>query len=165
MIICPNCKHAEVDGAYFCSECGAQLIRYEGLKTQNFPTDQLPGLTTAPIEQESAEPSSAWISLHLLESGQILPVADRTDFTVGRVSDNQPIMPDIDLSSFKAYENGVSRLHVVIRRNVGETSIMDLGSANGTYINGVRIMPNTEQPLHHGDLVALGKLKIQIALS
>ena len=165
MIVCPNCRHPEVDGAYFCSECGSQLLRYEGLQTQAFPTNQLSDVTTAPVGGEPFQAGSAWISLHLLESGQILPVADRSDFTLGRVSDNQPIMPDIDLSPYKAYEHGVSRLHAVIRRNVGETTMMDLGSANGTYINGVRVLPNIELPLHHGDLIALGKLKIQIVLS
>jgi pSer/pThr/pTyr-binding forkhead associated (FHA) protein len=41
-------------------------------------------------------------------------------------------------------------------------NIMDLGSANGTYINGKRLSPNVEQTLNHGDVVALGKLKMQI---
>ncbi len=26
MIVCPNCKHQELDGSLFCSECGAQLV-------------------------------------------------------------------------------------------------------------------------------------------
>ncbi len=166
MIICPSCKHTEVDGTIFCSECGAQMIRFDGLQTQNFPDMPVPvDVTTAPMGEEAAEVAGAWISLHLLESGQILPVSERSDFTLGRVSDNQPIMPDLDLSDYKAYDNGVSRLHAVIRRNQGSVMIMDLGSANGTYINGVRILPNIEQPLRHGDVVALGKLKMQVALS
>jgi pSer/pThr/pTyr-binding forkhead associated (FHA) protein len=41
---------------------------------------------------------------------------------------------------------------------------MDLGSANGTYLNGKRLGPNTEQSISHGDIIALGKLKIQILL-
>ena len=40
--------------------------------------------------------------------------------------------------------------------------VEDLGSANGTYINGKRLTPNVEQILNHGDIVALGKLKLQI---
>jgi hypothetical protein len=163
MITCPNCKHAEADGAIFCGECGAQLIRLEG-QTQNFP-DLAEDLISAPIGEETIDTGGAWISLHLIESGEILPISERADFTLGRVSENQPIMPDVDLSSFKAYDNGVSRLHAVIRRNDGGVMVMDLGSANGTYINGVRITPNIEQPLHHGDVMALGKLKIQIILS
>jgi hypothetical protein len=165
MIICPSCKHIESDGAIFCGECGTQLTRYEGLQTQNLPSEYGIDLTSAPVDEKNYVSSDAWISLHLLESGQILPVSDRTEFTLGRVSENQPIMPDVDLSSYKAYENGVSRLHAVIRHNDGNIAIMDLGSANGTYINGVRIVSNVEQPLRHSDILALGKLKIQIVFS
>jgi hypothetical protein len=165
MIICPNCKHTEADGSIFCSECGTQLIRFDGLQTHSFTGDLSQEVTPVPLGKEPVNVDNAWISLHLLESGQILPISDRTDFTLGRVSENQPIMPDLDLSAYKAYDNGVSRLHAVIRQNSGNTAIMDLGSANGTYINGVRIVPNVEQPLHHGDVVALGKLKMQVVLS
>jgi hypothetical protein len=165
MIICPNCKHTEADGSIFCSECGSQLIRFDGLQTQSFTSELIQDITPAPLGEAEGNAGNAWISLHLLESGQILPIAERTEFTLGRVSENQPIMPDVDLSAYKAYDNGVSRLHAVIRQNSGNTAIMDLGSANGTYINGVRIVPNVEQPLHHGDVVALGKLKMQISLA
>lgn len=163
MIICPNCKHQEADGSIFCSECGMQLIQYTPGATQRFntPTGELGSIPPPGI----APQSPAWISLHLLDSGQILPVSDRNEFTLGRISENQPIMPDIDLSPFKAFDNGVSRLHAVIRNNSGNIIIMDLGSSNGTYINGTRIVPNIEQALRHGDIIALGKLKMQVVLS
>ena len=164
MIVCPNCKHEENDGAIFCSDCGTQLIQVDTSKTQQIEPD-LSDLTTAPIRGDFTHYGVAWISLHLLDSGQILPVADRTEFTLGRISDNQPIMPDIDLTPYKAYDNGVSRLHAVVRLTDGIIKIMDLGSANGTYINGTRIMPNVEQTLRHGDVIALGKLKIQVVFS
>ncbi|GAB4489020.1 MAG: hypothetical protein Fur0016_20000 [Anaerolineales bacterium] len=140
-----------------------QLIQYTPGETQRFntPTSELASIPTP----DAPPQSPAWISLHLLESGQILPVSDRIEFTMGRVSENQPIMPDIDLSPFKAFDNGVSRLHAVIRNHSGNIIIMDLGSSNGTYINGTRIVPNIEQPLRHGDIVALGKLKMQVVLS
>ncbi len=163
MIACPNCKHQEADGSIFCSECGMQLIQYTPGETQRFntPTGELKSV----LAPDAPAQSPAWISLHLLESGQILPVSDRNEFTMGRISENQPIMPDVDLSPFKAFDNGVSRLHAVIRNNSGNIIIMDLGSSNGTYINGTRIVPNIEQPLRHGDIVALGKLKMQVVLS
>ncbi len=163
MIVCPHCKHQEADGAIFCGECGMQLIQYSPGETQRFntPTGEL---INAPAPDISAQ-KPAWISLHLLDSGQILPVSDRNEFTMGRISENQPIMPDVDLSPFKAFDNGVSRLHAVIRNNSGNIVIMDLGSSNGTYINGTRIVPNVEQPLRHGDIVSLGKLKMQVVLA
>jgi len=164
MIICPNCKHEEIDGAIFCSECGMQLVRSEAGTTQKISPEEADRMPTSPLEMGVPNANNVWISLHMLDSGQILPISDRAEFTMGRISDSQPIMPDIDLSSFKAYDNGVSRLHAVIRRSSGSVIVMDLGSSNGTYVNGARLTPNMEQPLHHGDVVALGKLKMQVVL-
>ncbi len=165
MIICPNCKHQEPSGALFCGECGMQLVRLEGQKTQKI-NPEANDLKTAPISENSLSSlSDTWISLHLLDSGQIIPVSDRTEFTLGRISEKQPIMPDIDLTPYNAFDHGVSRLHAVIRLVSGQATVMDLGSSNGSYLNGVRLIANVESPLKHGDLVAIGKLKIQIILN
>lgn len=37
MIICPNCRHEEISGAIFCSECGTLLEGLSGFTTQNIP--------------------------------------------------------------------------------------------------------------------------------
>jgi predicted component of type VI protein secretion system len=140
-----------------------QLVQLEGKKTQQIDVEAEMG--TAPIHESQIPGGAPWISLHLLESGNILPVTERSEFTLGRVSENQPIMPDIDLSPYKAYDNGVSRLHAVVRQQDNRVVIMDLGSSNGTYINGVRLAPNVENMLKHSDVISLGKLKIQVVLS
>ncbi len=59
---------------------------------------------------------------------------------------------------------GVSWLHAGIKREASRVFLMDLGSANGTVINGKRLSPNVDHTLSNGDVVALGKLKIQILL-
>ena len=99
-----------------------------------------------------------------MDSGKIMPLASRNEFTLGRLSEGQPIMPDIDLTAYQAYASGVSRLHAVVKRDESNVVVMDLGSSNGTYLNGRRLTPHTEERLSHGDIVALGKLKIQILL-
>ncbi len=81
-----------------------------------------------------------------------------------RVSEGQPVLPDVDLSPYHAYANGVSRMHAVLKRSGVRVVIMDLGSANGTYVNGKRLTPQTERLLNHGDVVALGKLKFQVLI-
>jgi hypothetical protein len=163
MIVCPNCQHNNLDGTVFCSECGMQLSGLQPIVTQNISADNLPALER---RKTAAFPKDldTWASLHLLDSGQILPLGDRTEFTLGRVSEAQPIMPDIDLTPYQAYANGVSRLHAVLKREGKRVFVMDLGSSNGTYLNGKRLTPNMDQTLNHGDMLALGKLKIQILL-
>ncbi|MGD8404790.1 MAG: FHA domain-containing protein [Anaerolineales bacterium] len=165
MIECPNCQHNNLDGTVFCSECGSQLTDVHSIVTQSIPADSQP-LTSVDKKKTAAYSKhlDTWASLHLLDSGQILPLGDRTEFTLGRVSEAQPIMPDIDLTPYQAYANGVSRLHAVLKREGERVIVMDLGSSNGTYLNGKRLRPNTEHTLNHSDLLALGKLKIQILL-
>jgi pSer/pThr/pTyr-binding forkhead associated (FHA) protein len=86
------------------------------------------------------------------------------EYTLGRVSGNQPILPDIDLTPFQAYEGGVSRLHATIRVDPDQVFINDLGSANGTRINGKKMAAHSTQELADGDMISLGKFKIQILI-
>lgn len=116
------------------------------------------------IQPPPPQSLQSWISLHIIESGQILPLADRTEFTLGRSAEGQPIVPDVDLSPYNAYANGVSRLHAAIKLVKNQVAVVDLGSSNGTYLNGVRLSPYVETPVSHGDLVYLGKLKIQVLI-
>ncbi len=166
MIICANCQHKNVTGAMFCAECGAQLDGIDTLITQAITDEQIvEELNKKPARPELAStPVTSWISLHLMDSGKILPLASRNEFTLGRLSEGQPIMPDIDLTPYQAYASGVSRLHAVVKRDANRVVVMDLGSSNGTYVNGRRINPHVEEPLSHGDILALGKLKIQVLL-
>ncbi|MGZ9164488.1 MAG: FHA domain-containing protein [Anaerolineales bacterium] len=166
MIICSNCQHKNVAGAMYCAECGAQLDGVETLITQAITDEQIESelKRKGPRPEAPVIPANSWLSLHLMDSGKILPLASRNEFTLGRLSEGQPIMPDIDLTPYQAYASGVSRLHAVVKRDVNRVMVMDLGSSNGTYLNGRRLNPHTEESLNHGDIVALGKLKIQVLL-
>lgn len=170
MILCPNCQHKELPGALFCSECGTQLVSLDILNTRSIkktPTDnlvaqtQIPDVSNRKTTPKGVEPS---ISLHIVDSGQVLHLSDRTDFTLGRTIEGQPILPDVDLSPFDAFTLGVSRLHAALRIVNGEVVVTDLGSSNGTRVNGQKIVPHVDYPLNHGDLIALGKLKIQVLI-
>jgi pSer/pThr/pTyr-binding forkhead associated (FHA) protein len=118
----------------------------------------------SPRPQPSGIPT-AWGSLHLLESGHVLPLASRPEFTLGRTTEGQPIVPDIDLTPYQAHAQGVSRLHAILRHDGHRILVLDLGSSNGTYVNGRRIPPNLEQLVQNGDVIALGRFKIQLLAS
>jgi len=168
MIECPNCKHQEIPGALFCSECGAQLVGIKAISTQtihNPPTDKLAEyLYNREKIPVPPPPSDVAISLFLIETGTILPMAGRTEFTLGRSAEGQPILPDIDLALFHAYEQGVSRIHASVTLGKDEVLITDLGSANGTRLNGQKLPPHRPSPARHGDILTLGKLKIQLLI-
>ena len=118
MIVCPNCQHKNVAGAMFCAECGAQLDGVETLITQAITDEQIAEDLRKKRPDTVPTPANSWISLHLMDSGKILPLASRNEFTLGRLSEGQPIMPDIDLTPYQAYASGVSRLHAVVKRDV-----------------------------------------------
>ncbi len=167
MIVCSNCKHINMDGAMFCSECGVSLISSDMLTTQNMSTESVEKIAKHDIPHSKPATSvtlNTWVTLHLMDTGQMLPLSNRSEFTLGRIAEGQPIMPDVDLSPYQAYASGVSRLHAVIKQTSNRVLMMDLGSANGTYINGKRLNPNVEHVLHNGDIIALGKLKMQVLL-
>jgi ABC-type multidrug transport system ATPase subunit len=63
---------------------------------------------------------------------------------IGRIPDNDLVLPDLD----------VSRHHAELRKSpTGSYEIVDLGSHNGTYVNGKRI---SSQVLTEHDLVSIG---------
>ena len=56
----------------------------------------------------------------------------------------------------------VSRIHArIYRGEEGGVEIRDLGSTNGTFINGIRIPPNEKSPVHRGDEVKFGTLEYE----
>jgi hypothetical protein len=168
MIVCSKCGHENMAGSIHCSECGTRLdpagTEFDTQSIQMEPGDMRGPSKPVEVRRATAGRLDTWGTLHLLDTGQMLPLSDRNEFTLGRISEGQPIMPDIDLSPYHAYASGVSRLHAVVRRGSGGITVMDLGSSNGTYLNGKRLTPNAEHLLHHADVVALGKLKIQVLL-
>jgi len=166
MIICSNCQHENLSGAVYCAECGVPLDGVQTLTTEAISNEQIEAelKKKTPRPEMDSVPANSWLSLHVMDSGKILPLASRNEFTLGRLSEGQPIMPDIDLTPYQAYASGVSRLHAVVKRDGSQVMVMDLGSSNGTYLNGRRLNPHMVEALNHGDIVALGKLKIQILL-
>ncbi|HEY9077385.1 MAG TPA: FHA domain-containing protein [Anaerolineaceae bacterium] len=169
MILCPNCHHEEVSGALFCSECGARLILPDKKNTQFLRRPGLEG-TTGGLQPAIPAPGTkpfgvdSIVSLNLLDSNQTINLAGQNVFTLGRSIEGQTILPDVDLTPYEAYAQGVSRLHAQIKIIDHEVFISDLGSSNGTRVNGQKIPPETDVRVNHGDLINLGRLKIQILL-
>ena len=141
------------------------------IKTTRLPTASLSSL------QLSSDKIASWttpdrpegrhglqVSMHFIDTGQILNLRLNREYTIGRKHKSQPIVPDIDLSPFKAFEWGISRLHASVSVHEDELTITDIGSSNGTWHAGKRLLVNYPYKLVHGDIVYLGKLKIQFLI-
>ncbi len=58
--------------------------------------------------------------------------------------------------------NAISRTHCKIIFEKGGSFILDLSSVNGTYINGVKLTPNTKTPIKVGDKLRLANLEFLV---
>jgi pSer/pThr/pTyr-binding forkhead associated (FHA) protein len=165
MVLCSDCHHRDILGAIFCSECGERLI-YPAMKGINQNLDVSPESVSRDVDivyskRQPKKGREPFISLLIINNGQVIPLIGREEFTLGRYDSNQPLQPDVDLNPHDAYQSGVSRLHASIRIDQ-QVTLQDLGSSNGTRINGQEIPANVPLPLSHGDVLTLGTLNIQV---
>ncbi|WP_406230664.1 FHA domain-containing protein [Nocardia sp. NBC_01009] len=79
------------------------------------------------------------------------------DILIGKRSVSQGLEPDIDLGIAPA-DIGISRAHAMIHIAADGLNITDLGSTNGTSLNGSDelITPKMAVPLRSGDRIHLG---------
>lgn len=63
-----------------------------------------------------------------------------------------------------SFNKMISRVHCRIDLTDGEYSITDLQSANGTYVNRVRLQPNQTQTLKNGDVIRLANSDFQFVI-
>jgi pSer/pThr/pTyr-binding forkhead associated (FHA) protein len=80
--------------------------------------------------------------------GRELRPLDSERMTVGSLESNDVVVDS----------DGVSRVHAVFERFGDTWTVRDLGSRNGTFVNGGRIIG--EQALHSGDEILLGRLRV-----
>jgi pSer/pThr/pTyr-binding forkhead associated (FHA) protein len=83
---------------------------------------------------------------------------------LGRSDPSQNVFPEVDLTDDGAMERGVSREHTAIFGRGNSIMVEDLGSTNGTLLNGERLDPYMPEVLQHGDQLQLGQLLIEVRL-
>ncbi len=145
-MFCTRCGHPNRDDARFCSQCGAQL-----------DADGTVGLTPVDAEEEGFEEFP--FPHDELEAGQALLLVkrgpnagstfliERDATSVGRDTKSDVFLDDVT----------VSRAHARIERRDHVFFVKDLGSLNGTYVNGEAV---EETKLARGDEVQIGKFKL-----
>lgn len=164
MVICQHCGHANRAGFLFCEECGRGL--------RGLPLNATIPTRTMPNDPDEPSAKSTWgsasvrrgtvIVLHIQEA-QPMTISPDKRLVFGRSDNDQSSSkPDIDLSPFGALEKGVSRRHAIIEPNEDTLMIMDIGSSNGTFLNGQRLLPNQPRVLRDGDEIRLGRLVAHI---
>ncbi len=97
--------------------------------------------------------------LELLEG---MRAGERVEFDAELFIGRQPQQDEVPEHCLCLGEQDVSRRHAVIRRRGEREVIVDLGSTNGTFINGSRILPHIEYPLQDGAEILIGLTRMRL---
>ena len=169
--VCPDCGLARNSGARFCEVC-----RYDfEAHASALPSAPAP-MPADPIAPAMPAPSPA-IAPNVLQSWQVTVAVDPslyadpdpaqpcptneperifpldlTENLIGRRSDRRDIHPEVPLT-----DTGVSHRHAkLLRQADGSLILLELGSTNGTELNGVEVPAGVPTPLADGDQITLG---------
>jgi FHA domain/Double zinc ribbon len=128
--------------------------------------EQSPGTTSEPIFQPALDSENSEdetntriqtqsAALLHVQSNQIMSLKDyRNVVYIGKPNERVP--PDINVGILPNAEV-VSRVHAAIHLEGDQCFVEDMGSANGTYVNNLPLMPKAKQLLRAGDRISLGK--------
>lgn len=144
----------------FCEECGQSL--HGNPVNATLPTRQFEELAnelsakatwgTARFSQEAA------VVIHIRDASEPIVLAPAKRTLVGRYDTSSSQRPDVDLTPYGALEKGVSRIHAAIERSEDTLTVVDMGSSNGTLLNGQKLVPDQPRVLRDGDEIRFGKL-------
>ena len=160
----PICAHDNLEGVFFCEECGQPFVKTPGVQpTTHFTPEQVAAASSTRIAWGTARfgPSSE-IMLHFKDNPESIKVEPIDELLLGRSDPDSGTAINVDLTPFGAGDCGVSRRHAAIRRGEDTLTLVDLGSTNGTQLNGQRLLPNQPRVLRDGDEIRLGKLSFHI---
>jgi pSer/pThr/pTyr-binding forkhead associated (FHA) protein len=114
--------------------------------------------------KKTAAQREAVLRIKVLSTDRQVQLPSGEHVHIGRLDAAHGIFPDIDLSLDGGLEGGVSRRHCKIWREGGEYCVEDLGSANGTFLNGERLTPYLPHSLGDGDDLQLGQVRLGVII-
>ncbi len=100
------------------------------------------------------------------------------ELRVRLVAMNAPVRVELDINKDRyvigkntaavdgavTFNKMISRVHCRIDKQGSRCTITDLQSANGTYVNKVRLQPNQAHPVKNGDIIRLANSDFQIQI-
>ena len=162
MKACPFCGYNNREGLLFCEDCGKGLT--EGVVDAARSTRQFDSVSdpAIPISRNWGDATGVGeatsLVIHVRDAAQPIVVPMRDEIVVGRADVTSPRQPDVDLTPYGALEKGVSRSHAIVNRSHDTLTLSDMNSANGTYLNGMRLAADQPHIVRDGDEVRFGRL-------
>ncbi len=157
MKTCPHCGKPYRQGMLFCENCGRSLTdKSEAtLPTRQLDTQEYAAKATWGTARFSTQ---SVVVIQIRDADQPIRLQPTGRVVIGRVDTTSVQKPDIDLTPYGALEKGVSRIHAAIDRSEDTLTLIDMGSSNGTHLNGQRLLPDQPRVLRDGDEIRFGKL-------
>lgn len=105
------------------------------------------------------------LELKLRDSGERFTFYydDVDEIIIGRKDPTTGHIPHVDLDLHDGLNKGVSRRHAAIVRSDGALKLLDLGTPNGTFLNGQKLVPQQPRVLRDGDDIRLGHLVVRVS--
>lgn len=173
--VCPTCAHQNRPGVLICENCGTNLLTGQqaavgtrDLRGDGASADEEVGHwdVQKALKPEQSHVLGDGMRLRLQIEGTDMAIVmqpEQHDVIFGRHDPTTGTTPEIDLTRYAGYRMGVSRHHAAIRLSEDkELNVWDLGSHNGTFLNGVRLAPHRPYVVHNGDKLSLGQLVLQV---
>lgn len=171
---CPTCGHMNRPGVVFCENCGTNLVAgARPASTKSLDEEkqsQLEASLGRSVFDSSEQGTAAFPEDGILRmdiDGSPDPIIlhfEHHEVILGRRDPATGALPDVDLTPYAGYRMGVSRRHSLIRlTDKSKLEILDLGSANGTTLNGTRLEPHHPTLLHEGDRITLGQITLALS--
>ena len=145
-MFCTRCGHPNRDDARFCAECGAPLQDDSTLSLTPVEGEEEDGVEF-PFPEDELEAGQALLQVKRGPNAGSTFLIEADTTTVGRLPESDVFLDDVT----------VSRSHARVERRDGSFFVSDLGSLNGTYVNGERV---DETKLASGDEIQVGKFKL-----
>ena len=161
VVYCPRCGKPNSGNEVFCQHCG-NCLRADSNPNETTKLDD-PDVMTRGNDFFSVESTLVLVVASNNFTYKLQPQRFRHETVIGR-SEGSTMKPDLDLSAHNASEMGVSRLHVALQFN-GKNNLLnisDMKSANGTFINGQKLLPGEVRVLRDGDELRLGRLLLHV---
>lgn len=170
-ITCPTCGHRNRPGILLCENCGTNLMtgKQSGIGTRDLLKEQekqgaLDAEAQKAVDTAGGASFTEEMVLRIEIEGGSTPmlVYPKQEIIMGRRDPNTGGMPDVDLTAYAGYRMGVSRRHAAIRLQDKQLHVSDLGSSNGTFLNGTRLNAHRPYQLKDGDEVRLGQMVLRL---
>jgi len=162
-VSCPHCGKANPQGEMLCYSCGQLLVKKVPPK---FKTQMLHKTAQLVPDDDyfGIETTLVLTARNTRKDYEIRPQDCDGELVLGRRTRRSPLNPDIDLTDSDGNRLGVSRLHMSIRydKEYNTITVFDLGSANGSYVNGQRLHPHEVRILRNNDELRLGHMMLQV---